>query len=96
VNLCLILAKVHLRLSVPFNQHWQCTSGEKVDYSLNKNQKGLWANQFGCHVSDFHLRAGNKINDPFFSCKTIDDALKIFGRIWKFAPAGLIVYVGTK
>jgi hypothetical protein len=37
VNLHLILAKVHIRLLVPFDQYWQCTRVEKVKYALKKN-----------------------------------------------------------
>ncbi len=60
VNLRLILMKVHMRLSEPFDQYWQRTRGEKVDYALKKNQRDLWATGLSCRVADLHLRARKK------------------------------------
>lgn len=80
-------------LVVPFYQYWQQTGGEKVDYTLDKNQHGLWAAGFR-HCIESHLCVG-KIKGPFSTCKTIGDVLKIYVKILKFVTAGLILSVGT-
>jgi hypothetical protein len=54
------LTKVHMRLLEPFDQYWQRTRGEKVDYALKKNQRDLWATRFSCCVTDSRLRMGKK------------------------------------
>ncbi len=62
VNLRLILAKVHICLSVPFDSYWRPTRGEKVGYALKKNQLDLWATGFSCRLANSRSRAGKKIN----------------------------------
>jgi hypothetical protein len=66
VNLRLILVKVHICLSVPFDQYWQRTRGAKASYALKKNRLGLWATGFSCRVADSRSRAGTKSTFDYF------------------------------
>jgi hypothetical protein len=62
-------------LAVPFDHFWRCTSGEKVDYALKKNQRHHIAVGLSrCNNSSACVMGKN--GDRLFPCKTINDVLK--------------------